>query len=199
MGFLERWHSALIKSPEQIVVSCFSTTFAFSEISSQVIRCFTGQRNYFLKKCTKIRIFGKRIVVIFGRSRKWYLLDYKWTKIPWKSVSWAQNGLFIWCDYTERSLLEGVRHVFFSVFWGAWGRDRFLLLFSGLKKPVQEKKSHHVSRTTKRYLWTKKVKDFDLSSCATRLSILVDIHSLGDVTPADSQRRFLAQHSVAML
>ena len=116
LGFLERWHSALIKSPEQIVVSCFSTTFAFSEISSQVIRCFTGQRNYFLKKCTKIRIFGKRIVVIFGRSRKWYLLDYKWTKIPWKSVSWAQNGLFIWCDYTERSLLEGVRHVFFRCF-----------------------------------------------------------------------------------
>ena len=43
------------------------------------------------------------------------------------------------------------------------------------------------------------MKDFDLSSCATRLSILVDIHSLGDVTPDDSQRRFLAQHSVAML
>ena len=38
----------------------------------------------------------------------------------------------------------------------------------------------------------KKMKDFDLSSCATRLSILVDIHSLGDVTPDDSQRRFFS-------
>ena len=43
------------------------------------------------------------------------------------------------------------------------------------------------------------MKDFDLSSCATRLSILVDIHSLGDVTPTIRNDDFLAQHSVAML
>jgi len=39
---------------------------SFWKFKFQVIRCFTGQRKYFLKNCTKLRILRKRILMIFN-------------------------------------------------------------------------------------------------------------------------------------
>ena len=46
----------------------------------------------------------------------------------------------------------------------------FAIFFSGIKNTFQEKKSHHVQ--SRKYLWTKKIKEFDFASCATPCSIL---------------------------
>ena len=107
----------------------------------QVIWCLTGQRNIFLTKCTKLRIFGKRILVIFGRApspRKWIhwaANELKYFENFSKSISWAQNRVFVWCD-SNRAKFTRRCQTCSAVFFHAWGRKKKVALLETEAKKI---------------------------------------------------------------
>ena len=64
IGILRALASSANKEPGRNLCICFYYNVSFFRNSKfEVIWCFTGQRNNFLKKCTKLRILGKRIFI----------------------------------------------------------------------------------------------------------------------------------------
>ena len=64
IGILRALASSANKEPGRNLYICFYYNVSFFRNSKfEVIWCFTGQRNNFLKKCTKLRILGKRIFI----------------------------------------------------------------------------------------------------------------------------------------
>ena len=64
IGILRALASSANKEPGRNLYICFYYNVSFFRNSMfEVIWCFTGQRNNFLKKCTKLRILGKRIFI----------------------------------------------------------------------------------------------------------------------------------------
>ena len=101
--------------------------------------CYRAKK-YFLTKCTKLRIFGKRILVIFGRAPSppkwihWATKELKYLENLSKSISWAQNRVFVWCDSNRAKFTRRCQTCFFLVFLDAWGRQKKVAVVERLKK-----------------------------------------------------------------
>ena len=141
---------------------------------------------------------GKGVLMIFGRfPSPWKLIHWITNGLKYlanflKSISWAQNRVFAWCDLNKTKFRRRCQTCLFPVFWDAWGRNRFSQFFSGLKKYFKKKMMPR-SEGYQRVSLDKKWMIFDLSSCATPRSILLTLnysidsaHWLGDLSVLQS-------------
>ena len=183
----ERYYSVPVKSPNPLFKTGFRTSFPLIKIT--IFRKL-GILPVGKKALEKVRL-------IVNSISKWNFGDFLRLAVTFKINShksyWAQircyhlNSPFLsskqgfnWCELNRAKCTWRYVSRQFGCFSRNVGPVPFDFFLWRSIRCFEKKKYHHVFKATTGYLWTKNIRNFDFSSCATNFpfgSIFVDIPS----------------------
>ena len=151
------------KKSKAIFKPCFTAIVPRSIIlHSKGLSVLPDHKIFYWKKCTKLRIWSKRIFEIFLwllMTKKIRPLEYFWTQIlnkHFKSKLSRRTLGFLWCEFNRTKFTRCELCLFWLFFKppGAVTVFFFLFFFPVNKIYFWKKKTYHVFKTTMGYLWT---------------------------------------------